>query len=79
MAQREMKALYALDVALTFAGPMPADPNAAAPEIQAAHTAAVEAAEEALREHGFTIVRVGHGARRVGSYVPSDRAEERRA
>lgn len=77
MAERGMKALYAFDVALTFAGPMPADPTAA-PEVEDARLAAVEAVAEALREHGFTIVRVGHGARRVGSYVPSG-AEARRA
>jgi hypothetical protein len=60
-------ALYSLEVHLTFAGPMPEKDNPAAPEVSQAHWAAVEALENAIREHGFTIVHIGHGSLRIGS------------
>lgn len=40
---------------VTTGGPM------SSREADAAHKAAIEAAEAAVREHGFTIIGVGHG------------------
>lgn len=69
----EQRALYILEAELVFSGPDPGHANRAAPEASAAQIAAIEAAQGALRDYGFTIVRTGHGARRVGAYTPSER------
>lgn len=69
-------ALYALDAYITFAGPVPERDNRAAPEVSAAQREAIEAVREVLVRHGFTLVRTGHGAKRLGTFTPAS-SEER--
>lgn len=70
-------ALYRLDVEMEFAGPIPARYNRAAPEVSAAHREAVEAAQEVMRRHGFTIVHTGHGSLRTGTHLPEPTQAQR--
>lgn len=70
-SDREPMALYELDMHMEFAGPIPARYNRAGPEVSAAHREAVEAAQEVMRRHGFTITTTGHGSMRVGTYLPN--------
>jgi hypothetical protein len=61
------QAIYRLDVEVEFLGPLPEKYNKAAPEVTEAHRAAVEAMQDVLREHGFTIGHTGHGSLRIGT------------
>lgn len=70
-------ALYVLDMQMRFAGPMPERYNRAAPEVTAAHREAVEAAQEVMRRHGFTITSTGHGSMRDGTHLPASAPDQR--
>jgi hypothetical protein len=61
---------------LVFAGPMPSRTTVRRRRFRRPIFAAIEAASDVLSRHGFTVVRAGHGSRRVGTYTPATEAEQ---
>lgn len=77
LSDKDPLAIYELEIKVEFAGPVPERFNRAAPEVTPAHIAAVDAALDVLREHGFLVSHVSHGHLRTRTYLPSDNLNRR--